>query len=542
MTILYPTLRENENLSSCPQLGRRQVIPVGNAHEGRDSIRRRRLLPLVCSPFMALEKTASGTEDGLRGCSRTDHNLIDRLGKVFPPITTQTALSPDQQLVAKSNSPLRIGILGAGKVATYAMIWPAKSDPNKYHAYTHACANTHMYRNPDVEILAVGARSFKRALKYAKLWGIPRSYGSYQELIDDPLIEAVYIALPNGRHAEWAIKAIKAGKHVLCEKPIASNAFEAESIAQSLEKMSSSLHSATPPLVCWEAMHWRHHPVASRLKGICNRLTTTRTTTASSPPGGVKALKARFLVPPPSYTFASKTEEIRFQYALAGGAMMDLGCYCVDIVRYLSGDSRPEVISASATTQRGLDPQIDTSMQAELRVPGIDKVSIECSFFGPWGSSYWGSSSTVDINIIAEDGTSIRCENFLTPHFNHRITYESGVADNLSPAAKETKKRNVIAQESQYGDGFSTYHYQLANFVKATRGMSVTLDDPSAKCPSSSSSPFSSSSSSSLSSSSSSSILLPTATQAVEGMRVIDDIYTASGLDLRYPSSKLTAS
>lgn len=120
-------------------------------------------------------------------------------------------------LAPKSNSALRIGLLGASNIAPLAIINPAKS-------------------HSDIIVSAVAARDKTKAQAYSKKYGIPHVFSSYQELLDDPSIDAVYVGLPNGLHFEWTMKALKAGKHVLLEKPSVSNGEEAKILFQEARK------------------------------------------------------------------------------------------------------------------------------------------------------------------------------------------------------------------------------------------------------------------------------------------------------------------
>ncbi len=137
-------------------------------------------------------------------------------------------------------SALRIGVLGAARIAPTALTRPAK-------------------QVPEARVLAVAARDPARARKFADKHDVPRVHASYDALLADPEIDAVYNPLPNALHCEWTIKALEAGKHVLCEKPMASNAREAERMAEAAEKTG---------LVLAEAFHYRYHPLAARMREI----------------------------------------------------------------------------------------------------------------------------------------------------------------------------------------------------------------------------------------------------------------------------------
>ena len=194
----------------------------------------------------------------------------------------------------KTSSPIRIGVLGAAAIVPMALTNPAHS--------VH-----------EAQILAIAARDPKRASAFAKKHHIPHVHQTYNELLADPEIDAIYNPLPNSLHAEWTIRALKAGKHVLCEKPFASNTAEAEEMASVARETG---------FVLSEAFAYRYHPLMVRVKGII----------ASGEIGKVKHIEAQFsfLLPSPN--------NIRFNYELAGGALMDCGCYPVSLIRHIAGD------------------------------------------------------------------------------------------------------------------------------------------------------------------------------------------------------------
>jgi predicted dehydrogenase len=216
---------------------------------------------------------------------------------------------------------LRIGILGAARIAPYALIRPARS-------------------MPEVQIAAIAARDPDRARRFARKHGIPKVHNSYAALIEDSNIDAVYNALPNSLHAVWTLRALQAGKHVLCEKPMASNAHEAA-------RMAEAAQAAGRLLV--EAFHYRYHPLALRMKEIID----------SGELGHLAHFEASFcvLIPDPG--------NIRFRYDCAGGSTMDVGCYAINLLRYLAA-AEPEVTQATA---RLLTAQIDRYMEADFRFP-----------------------------------------------------------------------------------------------------------------------------------------------------------------------------
>src|SRR5919108_1383071 len=217
-----------------------------------------------------------------------------------------------------SSSPIRIGVLGAAAIVPMALTNPARSIP-------------------EAQILAIAARDPKRAQAFARKHHIPRLHQTYSDLLADPEIDAIYNPLPNSLHAEWTIRALKAGKHVLCEKPFASNAQEAEEMAKVARETG---------LVLSEAFAYRYHPLTAIVKQIV----------ASGELGTVRHIEAQFCFLLPS------AKNIRFQYKLAGGALMDCGCYPVSLIRYLA-EAEPIVERAQA---RLFAPQGDSKMSADL--------------------------------------------------------------------------------------------------------------------------------------------------------------------------------
>ncbi|HEX3333814.1 MAG TPA: Gfo/Idh/MocA family oxidoreductase, partial [Acidimicrobiales bacterium] len=136
---------------------------------------------------------------------------------------------------------LRVGILGAARIAPTALVKPAR-------------------RTGRVQVTAVAARDPQRAEQFAHKNGIPRVLATYADLVNDPELDAVYNPLPNGLHGHWTIAAIKAGKHVLCEKPFTANANEARAVAEAV--------NGNPGLVVMEAFHYQYHPFCRRLVEI----------------------------------------------------------------------------------------------------------------------------------------------------------------------------------------------------------------------------------------------------------------------------------
>jgi predicted dehydrogenase len=241
-----------------------------------------------------------------------------------------------------SGPVLRIGTLGAAAITPAALIQPAKITAG-------------------VEVSAVAARDRGAAERFAGKHGIGRVHDSYDDLIADPEIDAVYVPLPNGLHGRWTIPALRAGKHVLCEKPIAANATEAAEMKQVADETG---------LVLMEAFHWRYHPANLRLFQLV----------ADGAIGDVTRIDAAICFP-----LIGRGGDIRWRADLAGGALMDAGCYPVNMVRavaHAAGLGEPEVTSAEAKLTRGTKGRgvVDRAMRGELRWDlGRATGSVQCS-------------------------------------------------------------------------------------------------------------------------------------------------------------------
>jgi D-xylose 1-dehydrogenase (NADP+, D-xylono-1,5-lactone-forming) len=163
------------------------------------------------------------------------------------------------------------------------------------------------------ELVAVASRDQKRAEEYAREWEIGRAYGSYDALLDDADVEAVYISLPNTLHCEWSIRAVEAGKHVLCEKPMSRHVGDVEAAFDAAERSGRLL---------MEAFMYRHNPQTARLRQLVD----------DGAIGELRVVRSCF-----SYSLFD-TDNIRLRTDVEGGSLMDVGCYCVSGSRLLAGD------------------------------------------------------------------------------------------------------------------------------------------------------------------------------------------------------------
>lgn len=204
-----------------------------------------------------------------------------------------------------------------------------------------------------VEVVAVGSRDHVRAGAYAAEHGIPAAHGSYEALLADPTVDAVYISLPNGMHHEWTMHALAAGKHVLCEKPYTRHPNEAEEAFDT---------AAAAGLVLAEAFMYRHHPQTE----IVRRLV------ADGAIGRLCAVKTTFTFP------LHDLSNVRALPELDGGALMDVGCYCVSGIRLLAGE--PEHVRGEQVTG---STGIDMAFHGTLRCADDVVGQFEASFRSP---------------------------------------------------------------------------------------------------------------------------------------------------------------
>ena len=290
---------------------------------------------------------------------------------------------------------LRIGTLGAARITPMALIRPSR--------YTAG-----------VSVTAVAARDRGRAEKFARKHRIEKVHDDYDALLADPEIDAVYNPLPNSLHAEWTLRALEAGKHVLCEKPFTSNAAEAERVHQAAEQSDR---------VVMEAFHYRYHPLAQRLRDLV----------ASGELGAPRFIETWMCVPLPI------PGDIRYRLDLAGGATMDTGCYAIHLARTIAGEE-PTVVSARAKLASG---GVDRAMEADVRFPSGAEGRINCSMLS------WKFAKIAA--VVKLDAGEIRAFNPILPQFFHGLKWRK----NAGPWNKEKFPKKA------------TYAYQLEAFRDA---------------------------------------------------------------------------
>lgn len=261
---------------------------------------------------------------------------------------------------------LRIGILGAARIADEGIIAPARTLGHK--------------------VVAVAARDRTRAEAFAAERGIATVHDTYADVIADPGVDLVYNALVNSLHARWNIAALQAGKHVLSEKPLTSNAQEARAVRAAARASWGRIA---------EGFHYRHHPVHLRLGELVT----------SGALGGIRRVDLMLAIPAPPDT------DPRWSLELAGGATMDLGCYVLDAARQLGEwiGAAPQIVTVDATLRA---PEVDASMRVELAYPG-----------GVGGHCTWDMNAaerTMTWTVTGTDGTATSPA-FAVPHTGNRL-------------------------------------------------------------------------------------------------------------------------
>ena len=298
-----------------------------------------------------------------------------------------------------------------------------------------------------VAVTAIAARDPRRARAFATRFAVPKVHDSYADLIGDEELDAVYIPLPNGLHHEWMLAALRAGKHVLCEKPFTANASQAREVA-----------AASTDRVVMTAFHYRYHPLARRMEQVVR----------SGQLGEIQRVETSMCFPLPRFS------DIRYNFDLAGGALMDAGCYALHCLRLLAPGT-PKVTAAKALTLKR-DPRIDRAMTAEF--------TFDNGATGRIHTSMWSATLLrIRAAVFGTKGKLV-VNNYAAPQLPSRFTL----------TVDRQRRRETF-------DRTPTYVYQLRAFLAACQGDTAANLTPPA--------------------------------DAVATMALIDDIYTAAGLVLR---------
>jgi len=226
-------------------------------------------------------------------------------------------------------------------------------------------------------LVAVASRSQAAAEGYAHKWKIPHAFGSYEALLNSRDVDVIYNPLPNGLHAEWTIKALQAGKHVLCEKPMAMSLAEMDAIQSASQQTGR---------VVAEAFMYRHHPQTLKVKAMV----------ADGSLGKLQMIKG-------SFTFMlDRAGDVRLDKGLGGGSIWDVGCYPISFARLVTGAEPLEVFGWQITGQTG----IDMSFIGQMRFPDDVHAQFDCGFASPFHAfmEIVGTQGTLNIPVPFKPG------------------------------------------------------------------------------------------------------------------------------------------
>jgi predicted dehydrogenase len=302
-------------------------------------------------------------------------------------------------------------VLGAARISALSIVGPAAATGHR--------------------LVAVAARDRSRAEAFAKEHGVERAVDSYADLINDAEIDVVYNPLPNGLHGPWNVRSLRAGKHVLSEKPSASNTAEALAVREEVRAAGTTF---------MEAFHYLFHPVTQRLLAIAG----------SGELGRIEHVATMVAIPAPA------DDDPRWSLALAGGAVMDLGCYGLHAQRMVGAfaGGPPELDSARAGTRAGL-PGVDEWLDAELNFPSGATGSARCHM------AYGQAEMT--FRIVGAKGEAA-AHNFVLPHLDDRLTVSTDAGSRVESLGRR-----------------SSYTYQLEAFADAVRkGSPLPIDSTDA--------------------------------------------------------------
>ncbi|TLS42740.1 Gfo/Idh/MocA family oxidoreductase [Streptomyces montanus] len=329
-----------------------------------------------------------------------------------------------------TGEPLRIGVLGAARIAELSIVGPARAGGHR--------------------LVAVAARDRDRATAFAQRHGVERVVGSYADLVADPEVEVVYNPLANGLHGPWNLAALAAGKHVLTEKPSASNAEEAAEIHEAVSKAGT---------VFMEGFHYLFHPVTRRLHELLD----------TGELGELRHVETVMAMPAPA------DSDPRWSFPLAGGALMDLGCYSLHAQRMLApwAGGAPRLVAARGGERRE-EPGVDEWLDADLEFPSGATGTARCHMAHP--------DRQFSCRIVGSRGEATAV-NFVQPHRDDRVVVRTASGERTEELGRR-----------------SSYTYQLDAFAAHLRqGTPLALD----------------------------------AGDALTTMRLIDDCYRAAGFPVR---------
>ena len=329
-----------------------------------------------------------------------------------------------------TDEPLRIGVLGAARIAELSIVGPARAAGHR--------------------LVAVAARARDRAEAFAASHGVERVVDSYAELVADPEIEVVYNPLANSLHGPWNLAALQAGKHVLTEKPSASNAAEAAEVHEAVAKAGT---------VFMEGFHYLFHPVVLRLHELLS----------SGELGDLRHVETMVAMPAPP------DSDVRWSLPLAGGALMDLGCYSLHAQRMLApwAGGAPRLVAARGGEKAGASG-VDEWLYADLEFPGGATGTANCHMaYDKW---------QMTCRVVGTRGEAT-VMNFVQPHLDDRVVVRTAAGERTEELGRR-----------------SSYIFQLEAFAAHLRGGAPLVLD---------------------------------ADDALTTMRLIDECYRAAGFPVR---------
>ncbi|HVP21299.1 MAG TPA: Gfo/Idh/MocA family oxidoreductase [Anaerolineaceae bacterium] len=298
------------------------------------------------------------------------------------------------------------------------------------------------------ELVAVGSRSLDHARKFAREWSIPRVHGSYEELLNDPGVDVIYIPLPNHLHAEWAIKSVKAGKHVLLEKPLAITSDEVQAIRDT---------AITSQRVVAEAFMYRHHPQTLKVQDLVD----------SGQVGEVLFINGMF-----SFTL-NRPEDIRWIPENGGGSLWDIGCYPVSYSNMVAGFAPTHMHGFQLFSKSG----VDLTFSGHMKYPNGIMAQFYCSFGLPYQTlmEIRGTKGTITVLSPFKPGNPevpviLRSENHEERFFFPEMELYKGEIEDMESAILDGKSPRLSLEESQ--QNISTL---LALLESAHTGQVVTL-------------------------------------------------------------------
>jgi predicted dehydrogenase len=311
------------------------------------------------------------------------------------------------------NKKVRWGVLGAANIAVKKVIPSMQAGEN-------------------CEITAIASRSLEKAKQAAKALNIPKFYGSYEELLADADIEAIYIPLPNDQHLEWASKAAQAGKHVLCEKPLGLNAAEVRRLIEIRDETGVKIQ---------EAFMVRTHPQWLAVRDL---IRTGRI-------GDLRAINCFF-----SY-FNDDKSNIRNKSEMGGGALMDIGCYCINLSRFIFEDEPRKVVSL---IERDAETGIDKLTSAMLDFPRGQAVFTCSTQLVPYQRLHFlGTKGRIEVEIpvntptdtptriYIDDGSDLYGKNIETIEFEAANQFMIQ-GDLFSQAVRENSEQRISLEDS----------------------------------------------------------------------------------------------